>query len=257
MPARAPDGYPARVTRAMWAWVPDEAPPDPDALARFAARQRVREAFVSVPWSGPTPATHACVAALRGAGVRVAALGGDPAWVEGGAAAAWATRATSSGRFDGVHLDIEPWSRADWPGSEQRLLDGLERAVRDVGASTRLPVEVDLAPWLAIEHPRAFTAIARRARGIALMAYRDRAGDILAVSATARDLLARADRPYRIGVETGPVRVPAPAARETFADDGGAVLERELAEVARRLASDARFAGVAVHDAAAWQSLGP
>lgn len=142
-------------------------------------------------------------------------------------------------------------------GNEQRLLDGLERSVRDVAGGTRLPVEIDLAPWIAQTHPSAFDRIVRRADAVTLMAYRDRADDILAVSAGARALLAGARRPWRIGVETAPVGEPAPAARETFADDGRAVLERELAAVVARLDARDGFAGVAVHDAAGWARLAP
>lgn len=239
--------------RAMWVWVHADAPPDPGALGAFAAEQRVTEAFVSVPWGGPTPLTHDLVAALRGAGARVAALGGDPSWVDGDAAVTWARRVSAAWLFEGVHLDIEPWGRADWAGSEPALLAGLERAVRDVAAATALPVEVDLAPWLATEHPQAFAGIAREADRVALMAYRDRAADILSFSAAARRQLATSRTPYRIGVET----LAGPPPHVTFADDGRAVLERELARVVAALRGDRWFAGVAVHDVAGWRALAP
>jgi hypothetical protein len=236
----------------MWVWVHEDAPPDPGALGAFAGAQRVGDAFVSVPWGGPTPLTHDLVAALRARGVRVSALGGDPSWVDGDGAVTWARRATSAWLFDGVHLDIEPWELPEWAGDRERLLAGLERAVRDVAAATSLPVEVDLAPWLADEHPQAFAGIARQTDRITLMAYRDRAAGILSFSAAARRQLAKSRTPYRIGVET----IAGPPPHVTFADDGGAVLERELALVAAQLAGDRWFAGVAVHDAAGWQSLG-
>ncbi|WP_343920716.1 hypothetical protein [Agrococcus citreus] len=238
------------MTRAMWVWVPEAAPPDPVALARFASAQRVTDAFVSVPWGGPSADTVASADALRAHGVRVAALGGVEDWT-GVEAVAWMERAVAGWPFDGVHLDIEPWGRADWAGRERELLDALERTVHDVAARSSLPVEVDLAPWVADEHPAAFTRIARRANAVALMAYRDRAPDILRVSDAARRILSSSRIAYRVGVDTAPAADP----RATFADDGSAVLERELARVAARLAADARFAGVAVHDAQHWMAL--
>lgn len=245
------------VDRAMWVWMHEAAPPDPAAVAALAAQQRVTEAFVSVPWGGPTPATHDQVAALRGAGVRVSALGGDPSWTTGADAVTWMQRATAAFLFQGVHLDIEPWTRRDWAGRERELLDGLARTVRDVAARTDLPVEVDLSPWLAEAHPRQFGDIVARADAVTLMAYRDRAADILASSAAARRAIAGARKPYRVGVETGPVGDPEPSAGQTFADDGRTVLERELAAVTGSLAGDARFAGVAIHDFEAWRALQP
>ncbi|MCR8671593.1 hypothetical protein [Agrococcus sp. HG114] len=243
-------------SRAMWVWMHEAAPPDPAAVAALARAERVTEAFVSVPWGGPSTDTHRCVAALRGEGVRVSALGGDPAWTTGGDAVTWMQRATAAFLFQGVHLDIEPWTRRDWPGRERELLTGLARTVKDVAARTDLPVDVDLAPWLADPHPREFGDIVARADAVTLMAYRDRATDILASSAAARQAIGSARKPYRIGVETGAVHEPEPTASQTFADDGRAALEAELAAVAAQLAGDARFAGVAVHDFAGWQALG-
>lgn len=245
------------VARGMWVWVREDAPPDPAEVAAIAEREHVAEAFVSVPWSGPSADTHRIVAALRGRGVRVSALGGDPAWTTGGDAVAWMQRATAAFLFEGVHLDIEPWGRRDWTGREAELLRGLERTVRDVAARTSLPVDVDLVPWLAEAHPRQFADIAERADAVTLMAYRDRAADILATSAAARSALGRLGRSYRVGVETGPIAEPEPTARQTFADDGRAVLERELAEVAAALAADARCTGLALHDLAGCRVLGP
>lgn len=241
----------------MWVWMHEAAPPDPAAVAAFAVQQRVTEAFVSVPWGGPTDATRDCLRALRAAGVHVAALGGDPSWADGDQAVEWMRRASAEDGFTGIHLDIEPWTRPDWPGRERELLDGLSRAVGAVAAATALPVEVDLAPWLAQAHPRQFRDVVARADAVTLMAYRDRASDILASSASARRAIAGARRPYRIGVETGAVAEPEPTAAQTFADDGRAVLDRELAEVAARLAGDDRFAGIAVHDVEGWLALRP
>lgn len=244
------------VTRAAWLWVHEADPPDATAVAAFLSEQRVHEAFVSVPGAGPSVHTRSCVAALRAQGIRVSALGGDPSWVDGQGALRWMERAVGSLAFDGVHLDIEPWGTAKWAGNESRMLAGLERAVREVAAQTELPVEVDLAPWLAHTHPAAFTRIASAADAVTLMAYRDRAGDILAVSDAARALLREARQPYRIGVETGPVRRPAPSARETFADDGRTAMEAALADVAAGIDPRDRFTGLAVHDAVSWAALG-
>ena len=141
----------ASSARAMWVWVHEAAPPDAAAVAAFAAQQRVTEAFVSVPWGGPTAITHQCAAALRSRGVRVSALGGDPSWTTGTDAVTWMQRATAAWLFDGIHLDIEPWTRRDWPGRELELLAGLERTVKDVAARKGLRDVARLPPELIHE----------------------------------------------------------------------------------------------------------
>lgn len=235
-----------------WVWLDDRRPADPGALARFALARGVREAFVSVPWQGPDGRVRATVAALRGAGVRVAALGGSPDWAQTPAGAQeWARRAHEGASFTGTHLDVEPWTLPGWSAHAEALLEGLVRAVHEVAFATRTRVEVDLTPRLARSHPDGFLAVARAADAVTLMSYRDTAGEILGVSAEARRLLGRVGRRYRLAVDTLPSADPG----STFAGQPAADLERETTEVARRIADDRCFAGVAVHDLAGWLAL--
>lgn len=235
---------------ATWVWA--DAASDAPAHAAFAAAQGVREAFVNVPWEGPDAATRALRSALSARGIRVAALGGDRSWAARPEdAAAWAARVGAG--WSGIHLDIEPWACEEWPADAVALLDGLVAAVRGVQRTVAGPVEIDLPGWLARDHPDAFEKVVRRAAGVSVMAYRDRAADILADASAARAVAVRVGRRYRIAVNTR----ADPDASTTFRDDGRAVLERECRGVAGALRADAAFAGIAVHDLASWRALGP
>ncbi len=236
----------------MWVWNHEHAAPDPRQVASLAASRRVADAFVSIPWAGPTTATARLCSALHARGVTVSALGGEPEWaIRPQDAAAWARRAVGGGiAFDGIHLDIEPWEFGDWDARADEYLAGVADAVRRVAAQTARPVEVDLPPSIAEKHGARFDAVARAAKHVTLMAYRDSADEIMTYSAIARRRLWALGVPYRIGVETNDVGDPV-----TFFEEGRVVLERETNEVARRLAGDALFAGTAVHDYAGWAAL--
>lgn len=88
---------------------------------------------------------------------------------------------------------------------------------------------------------------------MSLLAYRDRALNVLSLSATARSMVARLRRPYRLAVETKPANEP----HITFADDGRRVLDRELAVLRRELVTLTWCRGLAVHDVHHWRSLRP
>ncbi|HLS46370.1 MAG TPA: hypothetical protein VK045_13145 [Ornithinicoccus sp.] len=237
---------------AAWVWVPETEPPDAEALARFARARGIREAFVSVPWHGPTDAVRATTAALTAHGVRVSALGGDVGWARDPALAqAWARRALVEPRFTGVHLDIEPWTLPDWPEQAGPLLAGLARAVAAVVRSTGLPVAVDLTPGLARTHRSGFVSVARAATSVTVMSYRDTASAILEFSAEARRALRSTGRDYRLAVDT----LPSGDAHTTFFGQAAGDLARETGTVAESLAADARFSGLAVHDLRGWMSL--
>ncbi|GAA2976775.1 hypothetical protein JOD63_003320 [Microbacterium terrae] len=241
--------------RSAWLWTEASAPATPAELASFAARNGVLDAWTSVPWEGPTRRTALQARALTARSVRVACLGGEPEWAtDAASAAAWTRRAVTGGLFSRVHLDIEPWASAEWRRNPGALLDGLVATVRAVSAAADpIEVDIDLPAWLAREHPDAFTALLRAADGVAILAYRDRADAILADAEAAVRIAARRAKPFRIGVDT----VPSAEPHTTFFDDGRDALARQSAAVAAALSGHEGFAGVAVHDLAAWRELRP
>lgn len=239
------------VERATWVWTSGGGGLPPARLAAFLLGQGVSRAFVSVPWRGPDEGVRATVSALTRAGISVAALGGDPSWaVTPQNAATWATRAHAID-FDGTHLDIEPWTLPRWRSDSRALMDRLVAAVKAVRTAVSGGVEVDLAPWLATTHPSQFTAVAAASTGVTLMAYRNRAPNILGMVADARQILERNGTRYRIGVDTLPNTDPG----ATFAGLTRAYLQRELATVSQQLRSSRYFSGTAIHDADHFHAL--
>lgn len=245
----------AWTARSAWLWAEAHAPATPAELASFAVANGARDVWVSVPWGGPTRRTAALVRALTAVGVRVACLGGDPLWaMDASSAASWTQRALGSGLFSGVHLDIEPWALPSWPADSRPLLDGLARAVLAVTrVAGRLPVDVDLPGWLARTDPDRFLRVVDAAEGVVIMAYRDRAPAILSDAEAAVALARGARTRFRVGVDAVPSLEP----HTSFFDDGRDALARHTSVVAARLAPIETFAGIAVHDLAAWRDLAP
>jgi hypothetical protein len=91
-------------TVATWSW---QATDDiPETTARG-----LREVCVAVPLAGVDDHVAALTSALRANGIAVSCLCGDPMWaVDHDTALNWAFRATTDAVFDGVHLDVEPWT---------------------------------------------------------------------------------------------------------------------------------------------------
>ncbi len=81
--------------------------------------------------------------ALRANGIAVSCLGGDPTWaVEHDAALNWAFRATADAVFDGVHLDVEPWTLPAWPDDAAALMASYSTLVEEM--TEVAPLAVDL-----------------------------------------------------------------------------------------------------------------
>lgn len=232
---------------ATWLW---HEPRDPRALVDFARRRQLTEVFVN----GSEPGTAALVNGIRAVGISASCLGGDPRWAtDHDSALAWYGSASARARFTGIHVDVEPWSLPEWDGDRRLLVAGLVSLVERLADRYR-SIDVDLPAWLFEIEPVAAQRIVAAAPCVTVMAYRDRAADILAISAAARRAAATAGRGYRLAVETMPVSRTVPA-HITFADDGAAVMARELAVVERALTSDPAYRGIAVHHQESWAAL--
>jgi len=259
---------------SMWAWdnpVPSSvdargrgyAPAEPAALVAFARSRGLARVMLAAPWAADTGPVgewfSAAVVALTDAGIGVAALGGDPGWLDDPALAVqWARAARAAGARD-VHLDVEPWTLPAWgtdrPGSVTRWLAVLD-AVADEVRPDRLGVD---APWWLVTEQLAdstvFGEVVARADRVVIVAFADHAEGPDGIVALARPAaLACHGVPFTIGVETDTPAV-AGGAQFTFYDEGPDVLEREAALVHDAFAHTLGYEGVTVEHHRAWRAL--
>ena len=247
--------------RAMWVW--DR--PSTRSLVTFARDQGVQDLFVAVPAEigGSLPWYRDLRSRTLAAGIRVHALGGDPAWVDQpGVALAWQRDALATGLFDGVHLDVEPWLHAGWDSDRDAVVTRYLDLLASLAADTSAPVEADVAFWLdQVATPaggRLDEAVLARVDAITVMSYRDTAtgpDSITGVGAAALDAAARAGRPARLAVETNFLGTDPVDAKQTFHGETRTAMASVLAAVDAASAGSAAYGGIAVHDRAGWTAL--
>lgn len=238
-----------RSVSAVWLW---DVPGAPGAVVRFVRERRVREVFVN---GADRRAGEQC-AALRSGGVSASCLGGEPGWVlDPNAGIDWCRAALSRTGGTALHLDVEPWALPEWADDAVELAaayaDFVERCARELDGPA---IEVDIVPWLFAEAPQTARRVLRAVGSATILGYRDRAQSIRDFAEPAIAAARELRRPYRIGVETAPIGPGVPPGT-TFADDGAAVLRRELRVLAGGLADDRWYRGVAVHHWNSWRTL--
>ena len=250
--------------RAVWVWTRPAA----KTLVAWAAKRHVGELFVSVAPGFSTTADRDWLASVvtraHADGIRVAALGGDPGWIDDPAAAtAWVQEVAASGLFDGVHVDVEPWVRSDWAGDQPAVVAAYLEVLVRLRAATTLPLEADVAFWLwqvpTADGTPLDQAVLATVDAITVMSYRNVAtgpNSISDIGAHELASAAAAGKPCRLAVETNDLG-PDPVSRsQTFYGSSTRTLTRALAEVDRAEAAAPAYAGVAVEDYAGWRSLG-
>lgn len=262
-PASAAGAGPAP-GRAMWVW--DRSPVA--ELVDFASAQGVRELFVSAPTALATSPDLGWYRQLRdatrAAGIRVQALGSETTWIDHPRQAlAWQSSALSTGLFDGVHYDVEPWIHPRWATDRTAVARSYLGLLDDLARATALPVEADLAFWLdevKVNGQRLDVAALARVDAVTVLTYRTVAtgpDSITALGGRALDAGARAGKPVRLAVETRQLGDDPVAAKQSFAGHTRTELDRVLAEVDAAEATSASYRGMAVHDRVGWTELAP
>jgi len=192
-------------------------------------------------------------------GIRLWALGGDPAWLSRpDAAVAWQRQALGLNLFAGSHVDVEPYALAAWSTQPSALAAQHVSLLRRLQADSPLPLQADVPFWMS-----EYTAgsvnwadgVLASVDGVTVMSYRDSAQGILDTGA---DLLARGDAagvPVQLAAET---QALADCTYCTFFEEGRAALDAALATVASTArAAHPSYAGTSVHDYAHWSALAP
>ncbi len=246
-------------TRAMWLWGTD---PAADVIA-WATRHNVSEVFVYVPPSVLTDGGLERLQDLKERAVarriKLRALGGEADWVIRPAEAlAWQRTAVSTGLFDGIHLDVEPYLIDAWTTDLQATAAAYLKLLDRMRAASTLPLEADVPFWFgqfSVGRRNLAAEVLRRVNGVTVMSYRDTAIGPNSMLAVSRDWLARgkaAGKRVRLAAETGPL----PDCRHcTFHEEGAVALTLELAKVDAATRQTAAFGGIAVHHYGAWRTL--
>ena len=249
--------------RATWVW----NRPAARTLVSWAAKQNLTELFVYV---GPGLATSPDLKWVRSvsdqahaAGIRVAALGGETTWIDRPQdALAWQQSALSTGLFDGVHVDIEPWTRSDWGSRREEVVAGYLDVIGRLAAATTLPLEADIAFWLhtipTAEGTPLDEAVIGRVDAVTVMSYRNTVTGVDSITDIGAHALASAAAtgvPCRLAVETNYLGDDAVSRKQTFHGLPLRALTRALAAVDAAESGASAYNGVAVHDYAGWRAL--
>jgi hypothetical protein len=266
---------PSAIT-SMWAWGNSvdpavderglgEAGMAPAAIASFAKARGLTNVYLSTPWASNEGAVAAwlkqSVAALHADGIRVSALGGDPAWLSQPALATqWVSNAMSAAPFDGIQFDLEPWAgnpNVDYSVVTPQYVSLVHQVRAVAGGAT---VSADLPYWLATTSfgsSTVFATLAASVDSVAIVVFADHAvgaGGIVPLASPAVQTAAKLGKPFSIGVETDLPQI-AGGAQYTFYDNGETVLEAETAKVRAAFQLTRGYSGVTVEHLLAWESL--
>ena len=249
----------------MWVWTVT----NPTATVALARSMGVGTIFLAVPAQLPTAAGFSVIRdlarQLHVAGIQVHALGGDPTWIDNQPWVVdnWLLPAMSTDLFNGIHVDIEPYSTPAWT-SDQAGVVGRYLATLDAlrAAAGRYLIEADVPFWLHTVTVGPGSTLDReilmRTAGITIMAYRNTAAgtdgtnDLAGPQASVAQSMGKR---VGIGQETTYLGSTPDKTKQTFYGQTKTQMAAQLVQVDAAFSGNRYYAGIAVHDDVGYAAL--
>jgi len=262
---------PRQQQRAVWVWnnwVASEADRRVDLLA-FCKQRGINVLFLHIMPEDLRVRPNDFRALLTEAhqqGVKVQALAGAPEWVfadkrtrlqwflEG--VVKFNDEGPAEARFDGVHLDVEPYDTLEWKAGPlevgKRYLEMLEFTRAQIGA---LPLAADVPPWystIAMDGTSLLTDVVARVDQVGLMSYARQVKDIGGSSHDALEAARRQGKGVWVGMSAQLYDSDMKSGKPLRPQ-----VEKVVETIEKKLKSAPGLLGVAIHDYEHYRQLYP
>lgn len=250
--------------RAVWVWESTATLTSfgnsVQTLTDWAVSQNIDSVFLHRGWN-PDELDKAysgeLSAALHARGIDLYAVGaGDSGWWDEGStnAVIWSDRQLSTGHFDGIHLDIEPW--ADGTSVPELVnymaaLEGVKASTTAAGVTLGVATNPQLVSY-SDANGTFLEQVTNLADSTVIMGFRDTSPALLERTSEALAYAEAAGKPIRFGVSMEPVEVVENCSHCTFVNDGLNSFLRVEAEVSASLITSPWYEGLAVQSYGYW-----
>lgn len=258
---------------ATWVWESTEWMDDGGRMLSFAQEQGVNVIFLHIDrTSQELEPYRRFIEQAHRSGIEVEALGGDPSWglsahrQEVDAFLRWIEdyqrTAGEQARWDGVHVDIEPYLLEEWEQERKRVIrewrDTAAYVAHWVRTELSLRVSADVPFWIhSIDDEQGDslgTWMLEQFDRVVLMNYRNFALGRNGMMESALPMVqegTRLGKPVLIGLETGPTEE---GAHTTFYGQGISSLQQQMGITHLFMRRYSGYQGFSVHDYKNWRA---
>ncbi|AWB45145.1 hypothetical protein DCC85_13525 [Paenibacillus sp. CAA11] len=265
-------GFPVKESKATWLWNTSMITTQADEVVDFSKRHGVEVIFLQVDKKVPSDAYRSFIAKAEDQKIKVHALGGSPEWAlkenrkAGEEFLHWVAdynrQADPKERFEGIQFDVEPYLLDRWKSRQDSITREWMENVQEWNRQAKpegLVLGAAVPFWLdQVQAKEGKDRIAfsdwliDQMDYVAIMAYRDKANKIYGASEI---LLTKADQQNKqvwVGIEMARSQ-EGPGV--SFYGKPAPILKQELDKLTRLGDKHKSFAGIAVHNYEAWQSM--
>lgn len=261
--------------RATWLWNPWMFYDSPESTLAFLQQKKVSTVFVQIDSDIPRANYHAFLTGAHKVNIKVFALDGAPNWGEKSGAksknkfknwiANYQTTAPATAKFDGIHVDIEPYGLPEWETKRATTVRGFQNVITELATFSKthkLQFEADIPFWfdeITYKNPAYGKGnlaewTIKNTDGVALMSYRDTAQAIIDISSKEMAWGNTYGKKVRVGVETMESK---DYPFISFHEEGEQAMEHALVDVNNTFSGHSSFAGISVHHVGSWMNMRP
>lgn len=253
--------------KGTYIWHASNLIESPDEILEFAKEKNLNFLYTRLDRRKDFSAYKSFVERAHKAGIEVHAMGGHPNWALAKGeerlkmfinyVTTYNNTVAEEQKFDGIHLDIEPYVLPEWSKDKNGVLrtwkDNIELFVDEVKKESELETSVDLAMWLDDheipgEEDSSFSRwMINQLDHTTLMAFRDYAkgsGGILDVSKEEMEFATNLDKPIIISVE---MKQNESVEHISFHEEGEKEMEEALEQTEEELSQKSSYKGYVVH----------
>ncbi|SEM63199.1 hypothetical protein SAMN04488688_11681 [Paenibacillus sp. cl141a] len=258
--------------KATWIWQTDLIRDGGEELLDFSREEGINLIYLQIDRQLSSEIYEAFIERAHEDQIAVHALGGDPRWAltehldDMLGLADWVIdyngKVAAGARFDGIHLDVEPYVLAKWDTEQDQIIATWEqnlKAFLSLASGKGLELGIDIPFWFDQYALADGTGLNEWLIGafdhVTVMAYRNEVESehgILDLTRAELELADRLGKQILIGVNTK--EMPGES-YTTFYGHGKDKLNQKLDHLSSALGSYPSFAGVAIHDIRNWQSM--
>lgn len=253
--------------KGTYIWHASNLIESPDEILEFAKEKNLNFLYTRLDRRKDFSAYKSFVERAHEAGIEVHAMGGHPNWALAKGeerlrmfidyVTTYNNTVAEEQKFDGIHLDIEPYVLPEWSENKNGVLrtwkENIELFVDEVKKNSKLETSVDLAMWLDDhevpgEENSSFSRwMINQLDHTTIMAFRDYAkgaGGILDVSKEEMEFATNLDKRIVISVE---MKQNEAVEHISFHEEGEEKMEEALEQTEEQLQKKSSYKGYVIH----------
>lgn len=258
--------------KATWVWQTEWIKDGGEELLDYSHEEGINLIYLQINRQMSAEIYQTFIEKAHAANIAVHALGGDPGWAlekhlpDMLGLADWVNDYNAgvpeNGRFDGLHLDIEPYVLPEWEIRQEEVISSWKSnisAFLSRISGSGLELGIDIPFWFDSYTLEDGTPINEWLMGsfdhVTVMSYRNQLDSEHGIRSLTQAELELADRlGKRVVVAVNTKEMP-DEAHTTFHGLGREYLSSTLEQLSADLSSYSSFAGLAIHDARSWRDM--